>query len=292
MSTLTKIFVVLLVVVSMLNAAAVVVFVNKGQTSEEDLQKTQELLSQARKDVDAARNDASMEQATVTADNMQLENFANQVKTLQLKAAADAATAEDNLKKQQIENDQLNANVQSLTDQLAIALKSLQDANNMNNDLRNTNNQLDQKLADSDAAVAYQKQRGDQYGWQAEHLTEVNKSLQDQLTQFSNALTQHGIAVPQPGDVEPAAAPPISGTVQAKAPANGVMYLTISVGTADGVKPGMEFSVIGGDNSTPEFLGILKITSADVNSSFGRLDADDSMTAKIRVGDAVRTQLQ
>lgn len=64
---------------------------------------------------------------------------------------------------------------------------------------------------------------------------------------------------------------------------------SISVGSADGVAPGMRFLVYrsGGSGGKPEYLGTLKVTRVDANQSAGEIELSEG---EIRAGDSVRDE--
>jgi hypothetical protein len=82
------------------------------------------------------------------------------------------------------------------------------------------------------------------------------------------------------------ATPAINGVVREVQPINGVLYASISVGSADSVSKGMEFKVV--NRETGAFLGILTVDMVELNESTGRLRGD--RVSEIRPGAEVKTQ--
>ena len=291
MSPLTKIFVMLLVVTSLLNAAATVVYVNKQQLTDLDaralasrnaalLTTNQQLLQ----DAQTAR--ANLEaQVQVTATEA-----ANRQSALD-KANADMAAREADYDLLLRNNETLEANLQGLNAQLAIALSANKQDSQTLADLRDANDKLMQNQADNDASLARQRQLADTYGRQVEYLTEQIKKADDLIEAYSSVITKNHLTVPTSSPTA-YSGPPVSGVVQDKQDINGVTYVTISVGKADSVQPGMQFRVVDGAAQPPQFLGIVTVTEVDSDTSIGRLQADQSLADRVGKGDQVTADVQ
>jgi len=289
-SPLTKIFVMLLVVTSLLNAAATVVYVNKEQLVDQDARalgaKNNSLMLQ----VQQASLDAQTARAQLTAQEQVAATDAANKQTALDKAEADLAAkdADNNLLLRN--NETLNANLQGLNAQLAIALAANKQYAQTLSDLRDTNNKLVQAQAEDDAGLARQRQLADTYGRQVEYLTEQMKKSDDLIKAYSTVINEHHLTVPlnEPTSYN---GPPVNGVVQDKQNINGVTYLTISVGSADNVQPGMQFRVVDSQQQPPKFLGILTVTQADVNTAVGRIEAAGSID-QVGPGDEVTSDFQ
>ena len=105
-------------------------------------------------------------------------------------------------------------------------------------------------------------------------------------------ISQNHLSIPNDQSAVSVSGPPVSGVIQDKQIINGVTYLTISVGSADSVAPGMQFKVVNTSAQPHQFLGLLTITRADSNSAIGRLNSDDQLSGKIQKGDEVTSDLQ
>jgi hypothetical protein len=277
----------LLVVVSLLNAAATVVYVNKEQTTDEDYRALLAKNESLGRDIQVATADAGTARAQLVSQQQLAASEAAARQAAMDKATADLAakSAENN---QLLRNNEAQeANVQGLNAQLAIALQTNKDQTQSLNDLRDANNKLVQSQADSDAAVSRQRELAETYGRQVEYLQEQLKKSQDLVKSYSTVIDQNHLTVPAEPSAVSFSGPPVSGTVQDKQLVNGVTYLTISVGSADNVQPGMEFRVVDAQAQPHQFLGILTITQADANSSVGRLLADSQSADKIQKGNEV-----
>jgi hypothetical protein len=287
-SPLTKIFVMLLVITSLLNAAATVVYVNKEQLVDQDAKALASANNALNVEKQQAIQDAQTARAQLSAQEQLAATEAATKQTSLDKAEADLAAkdADNNLLLRN--NETLNANLQGLNAQLAIALSANKQDDQTLSDLRDTNNKLVQSQAENAAGLARQRQLADTYGRQVEYLTEQMKKSDDLIKAYSTVINEHHLTVPanQPTSYN---GPPVSGVVQDKQNINGVTYLTISVGSADNVQPGMQFRVV--DAQQQKFLGIMTVTQADVNTSVGRIQAAGTID-QVGPGDEVTSDFQ
>ena len=277
----------LLVVVSLLNAAATVVYVNKEQTTDADFKALQAKNPAVQRDILSAVNDAGAARAQLNAQQQlaAAEAATKQAALDKAEAALAAKSAENN---QLLRNNEAQeANVQSLNAQLAISLQTNKDQTQTLNDLRDTNGKLVTSQAESDAALARQRELAETYGRQTEYLQEQLKKSQDLVKSYSAVIEQNHLTVPTETSAVSFTGPPVSGSVQDKQTINGVTYLTITVGKLDNVQNGMEFRVVDTQAQPPQFLGILTVTQADANTSVGRLRSETQLADKIQKGDEV-----
>jgi chromosome segregation ATPase len=278
----------LLVVVSLLNAAATVVYVNKEQLMDSDYKSLASQNSALQLQLMTAKSDAATARSQLEARDQQATTEANARQTALDKANADLAALDADNKLMHRNIEALQANYSTLTDQLAISLASNQQDAKTVADLRDSNNKLIQSQAENDAGLARQRQLAETYGRQVEYLTEQQKKSEDLIKAYSSVINEHHLTVPleQPTSYS---GPPVSGIVQDKQNINGVTYVTISVGSADNVQPGMEFRVVDANSQPQQFLGILTVTQADVNTAIGRINADSTSLDKVSRGDEVTT---
>ena len=179
MSPLTKIFVMLLVVVSILTAAATVVYVNKEQTTSDDYKALQAKNNASAHDLEVAVADAGAARSQLVAAQQQSATDAAAKQAALDKATSDLASKNAENNQLLRNNEAQEANVQGINAQLAIALQTNKDQSQSLNDLRDANNKLVQSQAESDAAVARQRELAETYGRQVEYLQEQLKKSQD-----------------------------------------------------------------------------------------------------------------
>lgn len=295
MSPLTKVFVMLLVVCSLLNAAAIVVYVNKSQATDEQYTELSAKNRALMQDKQQAIADAATARAQLLAQQQVAASEAAAKQAALDKGNADIA-AKDADNKQLLRNFQAQeANLQGLNAQLAIALETNKQQTQTVNDLRDYSSKLVQGQAENDAAVARQRQLAETYGRQVEYLTEQQKKSQDLIKAYSAVIQENHLTLPQQtssaGSVS-FTGNPISGTVQDKQVINGVTYVNISVGSADSVQTGMEFRVVDASAQPPQFLGIVTITRTEPNSAIGRLQAEAPSVARVSKGDEVTSDVR
>lgn len=288
MSVLTKIFVVALVVLSLLLSAATITFVNTAdvyarsvKALETERNGLQAQLGRAESELQAAISSKDSELAEKAKANASLDETIKALRAELAKAGADLAAAKSNLSINE-------GNISKLTSALAASegTKSLtlQQVADLRAALDKTQSQLgDINVQYSDVSnkleVTEQARRT-----LAEQLTE----LRGQLDKVSGVLRDRGI---DPNRITTsgvlAGAPPINGVIRETRVISGVPHATISVGSEDGVKNGMEFKIL--DRATGKFLGTLTIISTEPSLAIGRLAGPD--VAAITSGAEVRTQL-
>jgi len=288
LSPLTKLFVSLLIVLSLLTTAATVVYVNKEDVQKSTLANTQAQLQSAQAAAQAARDELTAAQQNLT--NVQAS--ANQ--------AAQAATTDINARQQQISQLQVElakGQSQQATQQLDIsrlteALNASQASTTALQTevarLRTSNDQLVRQASDLNGSVSDLTAR-------LEVTERERRLLAEQLTQASTenqrlsaVITGAGLNPQQQQQaIAKSGLPSINGVIRDVRNIAGRPYATISVGTADGVQRGMEFKIL--DRQGGNFLGTLVVDSVEPNEATGRLDGPK--VAEIRPGVEARTQL-
>jgi hypothetical protein len=284
-------FVVLLVIVSMLNAAAIVVFVNKEQPLQPQLDAANQQLVAAH--MEAAANLAARQKAE---DDYNAESQQHQKDNSDNAAAIGAVQSQ--LNESRVTIARLQADYTNMQAALNTANNNVQLTTSTANKLQD---QVTQLRTSNDALV----KQNEEFGRRNAELTSTLESLQarqeetqEQLAQskennqkLSGALKERGydpdqiLATPVANGL---GAPSIEGVVREKSVINGNTFVTISVGSADGVSKGMRFYVVDG----PEFLGIVTIDTVDTDNSIGRLEGQPNKVAQVQKGNEVKTQLR
>lgn len=289
MSPITKMFVVLHVVLSMLLTAGVVVFVNRV----DDYAKTVADLKQQ----NTAANQKAAQAGSAESAAKEALNKAN----ADLQAQVQAATTERN--NAAIALGAVNTQLADATKQLAIVqadnskYASLAQASQAAQsayaaqvtELRTTVDTLTKSKFELDTAVADLTNQRDVLEKQRRDLAEKVSMLDGQYKDAVAIMKDHNIdptkLTSAPGIGR--GAPPINGVVNEVRMIEQVPYATISVGSADAVVKGMEFKVL--DRTKGDFLGVLTVESVDTNEATGRLDGPH--VDQVRKGVDVRTQL-
>jgi len=284
LSPLTKLFVVLLVILSLVTTAATVVFVNKVDDYSKSLASAKLTISMRETEVAnaqaAAASQRDLAQETVRRTQGELE---------QARQASNQAQQRINELSAQLADATSRLTLQSadLT-RVAEALKASQDANNKKDEtivmLRTTNDErlkqnVELNTANTELTSTLQVTERERR-FLAEQLTESKRTVDRQGAMLRDAGINPKMATIQPTSK-------INGVIRDRRNIGGVPYASISVGSNDGVTKGTEFKVV--DRDSGAFLGILTVDSVEATESTGRLSGP--RLNDIKPGVEVRTQL-
>jgi hypothetical protein len=285
-SPLTRIFIIALVVLSTMLAAATVVFVSKTDVTKEALSASEDRAKGAEAAAASASADAiaARERSHALENTLRAEATGYVTKIQSLSGQLSKANAD--LVQSQSLNTQLGANIAQLGDGLKVAQETIgKDAEIIRGE-REKSSALAQRLTESDGALAEKTRLSEtvqkELDYTKEQLAQTNKSV-SQLNDFlkskgyDNTQVATFTATPQQ----------LSGVVREKRQENGVTMLTISLGANDGVQVGNEFNVV--DQAHQQFLGILKITQTDQTEAYGRLEGEADKVAQVKQGNEVRS---
>ncbi len=268
MSTLTKLFVVLLIVCSLLLTAGVVVFVNKQENFVKLLDAQNDKIALLRKESETFRNAASAAQSQL---NQAIKDHNNSLAGLQNKlnqAQSDTAAKAAELAKLESRVATLDAAVTTHAEALKISQTNLGTLQARADELAKSNDSTRTQNAELVGANTDLQKQLDSATREVEFLQEQKVQLSSALESARNLLAQNKIqfsgkaSVPAPADLK--------GVIRTTKVLDGITYATISIGSADKVQKGMEFNVIDRDSNL--FLGKLRIETVDSNEAFGRLE--------------------
>ena len=265
MSALTKIFVVLLVILSLLLSAATIVFVNTQTTYAAQL--------------DAAKKDAM--QAKKDRDN------GNTAHTAELAKANEALTAKDT-EINQLRND-MNAKDQQIAQrdaQIAEATANLAAATAAQTTLGDA-------VKTAQAALdsfhkSYDELRGN-FDKQQKMLVDLNLRVDD-LTKANDLIRKNGL---QPvdnsaiGAINPEPSINVTAKVRETRDIGGVRYATIDVGSAEAIQKNMQLSVT--DSSGTKWLGYIMVDQVNPHDAVGRIEGPGAN--QVQPGAVVRSRL-
>jgi hypothetical protein len=272
-SALTKTFVLLHVVMSMLLAAGLIVFVNRVDNYQQTAQANKATLQLA----EQRAAEANAELATVRASN------ANIAQTTQ----AAIKSAQDAINQRDAEIARLNTDLARAQSQLASAQAALTGSNDALKvaqqnqgtlqgqlaSLRQTHDKLMQQFTEANLSINDISARLSQTERQRKDLAEQVADLNQQLQRGGGARTDAGGNGPQQAGGRFGVSPNVNvnGVVREKRVIAGQPYATISIGSADAVQKGMTLKVLGGRNGQ-EFLGYVHVTEVEPDQAIGRLD--------------------
>lgn len=288
MNILTKLFVVLLTLTSIILAAGVLTFVNRVAPLQAALKSSQQQyqiaesgrqgllaalaakdlqLQSKTKDVDAAVSQAA---STVAALGKDID-------------AKDASLAANTAKIASLEAQlaSANASVKAMADQQAVIQNLLVDARKSLDD-----SQL--KLTSSEKLGADQAARIEVLTKQYNFATEQLSDAKSRLDKVSLMAKEAGVNVASVDTYQTTASPTgVNGIIRSRRTINGREYATISIGTRDRVAKGMKFNIM--DKASGKFLGQVTIDVVDENESMGHIDADNGNLSSIGAGNEVRS---
>ena len=291
MSGLTKLFVGLLVVLSIVLSASTVATV----ATLDDYQGNIDALTASNASLTTRANTADNALAELQASKTASVNTLSQVltdvrgKNEELKLDVSKLRAEQVSKDQQIA--QINAQNLALTQAVQGAqsaeqtLQSQVSALQQNvGTLRQQNVELNNEVANLVAQTQI-TERG------RRELAERLREMQQQQQRADRALEDAGLdpaAIARGQTRVQGNAAPINGVVTDKRSLNGRQVVTVSVGSNDKVEKGTEFKVV--DRDTGDFLGLVKIEYVDPDESVGYLSGPNP--AGVGQGDTVLTSFR
>jgi hypothetical protein len=154
-------------------------------------------------------------------------------------------------------------------------------------DLRAQLDKAQSQLGDTNVALTGMTNRFEVTEAQRRLFAERNSELMkinDTLTNELKGLGRDPSRVTAAGIT--AGAPRVNGVISDTKDVAGIPFATISLGSDDSVRIGMEFNIL--DRESGRFLGKLTVVQVNANDAIGRLSGD---TAAVRVGNEVRTHL-
>jgi hypothetical protein len=284
LSGLTKTFIVLHVVLSLMLAAGLIVFINRTENFKDSLKDQKQAVALAKTEAGNAKADASNWRAqtdaarlardAAVADKIQtVASLNNDIATLKGQLAANDSTIKINavtgdnltaaLTASEAQRTALGASLASTRTDYDTSVKKVSDLNTAISDLTNRLEVATRKMTDFQEQLAEERSSN-------QRLTALVKDM---------GGTVNGPTGLQGG------APSINAVILATNNQNGIPLATISVGSDDQVKPGMQFQIINDKN----FLGVLTIETVDQQSATGKLEGPK--VSSIRTGDQAKTQL-
>lgn len=292
MSALTKIFVVLHVVVSLMLAAGLIVFVNREPPFKNDALLAKQRAADADQRASLVQQQIAkiIAQKQISEGELAAQIVDYQAQIVQKAAAVDAASVEVARQKSLV--DQLTVQNNSLAGQLSAKDQQVVATIAANTGIKATLDDMLKKYSDDERAITRLTNERSVLSKHDKYLVEVNADLQSQLTTANELMRKYG--VPGAGGV-PAAEKPvlnsipsvnINGVVRDYRTINGVPWATISLGSADAVTIGMKFNVVEGG----KFLGYLTIEAMNTHDATGYLTGPLVTQVRPNISE-VRTQL-
>lgn len=288
MNALTKAFVVVVTILSVVLVALVVPFAARvpdyasqyeqmKQDRDARLAQAQEAAAQVRNAIAAKGSELETALESISALTAELDRANNDKKALETKLSQAEVTVARSAAGLEIATRANENNGKQIAQQADLIKQQLA-----------TISDLQAQRADLSQVLIDEKSKVRRYTDTVLRLQEQNKSLEQQLLESTasleraleqvTALTPEGGETPDPGPEPPVL---IRGSVtKIDQITEGLTFVQVNVGTRDLVKEGMEFTVYRGD----EFIAKVKIASVDTAESVGQL----TLGGGVQEGDAVR----
>lgn len=288
MSGLSKAFVGLLIVLSLLLSSAVIVWVNKTENFRATADSANQALERERKKSLDAANEAQTAkdalQVAMKTSNSQVESLQTEIK------AKDAEVS-----KAQVAVAELNSQVKMQTIALTSAAQALtasESQRKLQSDqlkqVREDSAQLMKDKTELNAALSDVTNRLDGMTREWKYIKELQAEAQNNVDKLTKQIKDLGGNPNTAVAGVKAGAPPINGIIRdVRTMEDKRQWATISVGSADQVMKGMEFKVI--DRSSGNFLGVLTVQNVQPNEAVGVLVGP--RVQDVKPGNEVRTQL-
>jgi hypothetical protein len=271
LSALTKLFVILLIVCSMLLTGGVVVFINRTEGYKELWTKAQDEVRKRETEKDAAetlaRTAQNREVAAVNQSNNKITELQTTIAQL-TKEIGDRSTTV-NTKDTQIHV--LTAQNTDATSSLKNLNESLKDLQARYDAIVKQNGELQIRNAEFVGANTEVQKKNEALERELRAKVEELVQVKAERDKAREIIAQAGLDNPnRVGPRVPRVAPAVSGYVKSVRTEGGQTFAVISLGAADRIDKGMQFNIT--DPNTSTFLGKITIDTVEANESFGRVE--------------------
>jgi hypothetical protein len=283
LSFLTKLFVVLLVVCSLMQTAAIVVYVNRSEDVGATNKKLAGDLAAARNQLNSANADSAAAHTALTtaaqASAQREGELARRITDGERQNQDALAQAAQATKEKQVADMSIASTAAALQSAQAEnkGLQSLaDDMRTKTDDLVRQNGELNIRLTDLDNRNRVLG-RSDEFN--RERITELETQVK--------TMQQHGATSNAGAEAAPTPPGPINAKVSSVDVIGGKKWATITVGSADNVQKGMKFNVV--NSQSGEYLGSMTVERVEPNEAIGEVEG--AKIDKIQAGVEARTQL-
>lgn len=273
MSALTKVFILLHVVMSMLLAAGLIVFVNRV----DDFQQVNKAQKSSLQIAEQRSNEANAELATVRSSMANVQQTSQaRIQQIQAEMATRDQAVLDlrgQLAEAQAQTAAAQAALTSNTEALKVAQQNQGTLQGQLAQLRTNHDKLMQQFTEANLSINDTSARLAQTERQRRDLSEQVAALQEQIANAGAAGARSDAGGrDDAGQARGRLSPNVNvnGVVRETRKIAGVPYATISIGSADAVTRGMRLRVLGGRGGQ-EFLGYVDVTQVEPDEAIGRL---------------------
>ena len=285
MSVLTKVFVILLVVLSLVMASGLIVLVNKLEPYAQNAIADKAAIARANSRAQAAEQEAIAARGAGDARTLESEARAAAYRTALDTTQSEVARVQKELAGAQLA--QATADQRAASAELAAqgAIKTVEAQQKVINDTAARLTTVEKNYTETQTRVAQLTQELDGARARIRRQTEEVAALTDQLDKAkAGGGRADAAAAAARGAGGGEAMQNLRGVVKARKNINGVEYATITLGSADSVTKGMRFKVVDRNN----FLGYLTVDNVEPSESVGHLEGPN--LNGVRPGTEVRTQ--
>jgi hypothetical protein len=285
-SPLTKLFVVLLVILSIAFVSGTIVALNQVDANKLAVDTLSQQLRDANTKVgtltEAVEAQRQIALATATQASSQKDAMQQAANALQMQINDAKAQVADVSSKMAIQSSDLT--------RLTEALKSSEATKSAYADqiaeLRKANDTYLQQNGELNSSVTDLTNKLDVTERERKYLAEQLAQAKDTSDKLSKALNDAGIKVDLADAGVRGGAPKIDAIIRDTRQIAGIPYATISVGANAQVTKGMEFSLV---SSNGDFLGTLTVDSVEPDEATGRLSGPK--VDQVQAGVEAKTQL-
>jgi hypothetical protein len=281
-SALTKTFILLHVVMSMLLAAGLVVFVNRLDASATATKADKASIARLQADVQGATADAATARGEHAAIREQARNQVDTIRAELTKAQQDALALRGQIAELQSHAASDKAALASANEALKVAQQNQGTLQGQLADIRTSQDKLTQQFTEANLANNDLRNR-------LETTERARRQLAEQLADVNTKLqnTPQGGRAEAPGEPQYASSRErIEGVISEKQNIAGKPYATISIGANDAVRQNMRLNVV---SQNGQFLGYVTVTRVDQEEAIGVLSGP--RINEVRPNDRVTNRL-
>ncbi len=265
MSALTKTFILLHVVMSMLLAAGLIVFVNRLDVSAQATKASNARIARLEDEKNVLQAEATTIRAAQTAMQQQAQNQVEALRAELAKATQANLKAESDLAAMRSDSAKDKAALVSANEALKVAQANQGTLQGQLAELRTAQDKLTQQFAEANFSINDLTNR-------LQQTERARRQLAEQLTEANTRLesTPAGRAA-APGEAVPAGASlraHVEGVIKEKRMIAGQNYATISLGANDAIARNMRLNVV---SKNGEWLGYVTVTRVNEEDSIGVL---------------------
>jgi septal ring factor EnvC (AmiA/AmiB activator) len=285
-SPLTKLFVVLLVILSIAFVSGTIVALNQVDVNQTAIDTLRKQLNEAKQQnaslAEQVQTQTAIARATAADADHRVDDMTKANNALQMDVNDSKAQVADASSKMAIQSSDLT--------RVTEALKSSEDTKgkyaDQIADLRKNSDNLLMQNGQLNASVTDLTSRLDVTERERKYLAEQLTQAKDTSDKLSKVIKDAGLNADVATAGTHGGAPAITGVIRDTQQIAGVPYATISVGANAQVTKGMEFSLVGGNG---DFLGTLTVDTVEPDEAMGRLSGPK--VSQVQAGVEAKTQL-